>query len=102
MALAEIRISCRGENDLLPIALIVYSFCDVTALSCRRLVMPTRFLRVGLSHEPVALVEISSRAAVRKISSRLGSALRARVDSFCLKKHPQQKLRAFTKRAVAQ
>jgi hypothetical protein len=62
VALAEIRVSCRVENDLLPIALIVYSFCDVIALSSRRLVMPTRVLRVGLSHEPVALAEISSRA----------------------------------------
>ena len=60
VALTEIRISCRGENDLLPIALIVYSFCDVIALSSKRLVMPTLVLRVGLSHESVALANIKN------------------------------------------
>ena len=103
VALAKIKVSCRGDNDFLPlwIVLVVFSFYSVTASSNKRLVMPTPVLRVGLSHEPVALAKISSLAAARKISSRLGSAPGARADGPCLKKDPL-KMRAFTKRVVAQ
>ena len=81
--------------------LVVFAFYDVTASSNKRLMTPTLVLRVGLSHEPVALAKISSLAVARKISSRLGSVPGARVNGLCLKKHPL-KMRAFTKRAVAQ
>ena len=64
-------------------------------------VIPMLALRVSLSHEPVALAKINSLVAVRKISSRLGSAPEARGDGICLKKRPLR-MRAFIKRAVAQ
>ena len=60
VALAKIILSCRGEEDLPPpwIVLVVFSFCDVAASSNKRLVIPALVLRVGLSHEPVALAKI--------------------------------------------
>ena len=103
VALAKIKISCRGEIYPLPpwIVLVVFSFYDMSASSNKRLVMPMLVLRVGLGHEPVALANVNYLVAARKISPRLGSASGARGDGLCLKRHPLR-MRAFTKRALAQ
>ena len=97
-----IVIEVRLIRYILPpwIVLVVFSFCNVTASSNKRLVMRMLVLRVGLSHEPVALANINSLTAVRNIFSQLGSAPGARGDSSRLKNHPL-KTRAFSNRAVA-
>ena len=99
VALAKIKISCSGEKALLPpcIVLVVFSFCDAAASSNIRLVMPKLVLRVSLSHEPVALANINSFAAVRKIFFRLGSGPGARSDGSCLKILCRLKLKQYRK-----